>query len=168
MRSFHKTFTNQILIVEYINRFRDIFSSLAYYVVRCSMTKYMNKVEEWSNKKKISSGVYELTTFFLVNVSSDDDFKNFFSKPSRLGLINTPTASLHRFKTLAKSALDITINIPIVSLQLCWRFGESGVAFRCHGSKIYSNSGVIEPDRIRSMGQIYELFDSETESKEMT
>ena len=61
-----------------------------------------------------------------------------FLLPSRLGLKNTPTASLQRGKTPPTSVLDMTLNNLMVRFQQCWSFGECGVPLHCHRSQVHS------------------------------
>ena len=59
--------------------------------------------------------------------------------PSRLGLLNTPTAPLQRGKTpRPMSVLIMTLNNLMVSFQLCWGFGEYGGPLQCHCSQVLS------------------------------
>ena len=54
------------------------------------------------------------------------------SRPCRLRLQNTPTASLQRRKiTPPTNGLDMTLNNLIVRPQ-AWRFGECGIPLHCH------------------------------------
>ena len=64
----------------------------------------------------------------------NSEFKPVELWPSRLGLLNTPTASLQRSKTPTTGVLDMTLNNLMVRFHLCWSFGECGVSRHCHRS----------------------------------
>ena len=82
-------------------------------------------------------------------------FMIFFSAqhlPSRLGMYNTPTASLQRGKTHTMSILDMTLNNLMVKFQQCWSFGECGVPLHCHRSQVHSGPEWLHLIRVQSMG----------------
>ena len=76
---------------------------------------------------------------------------NYLTGASRLGLENKPSASLQRGKTPPTSVLDLTLNNLMVRFKWWWGFGECRAPLYYHRFKVHW-PGVIEPDRVLSMG----------------
>ena len=72
--------------------------------------------------------------------------------PNRLGLQNTPTASLQRGNTPPTSVLHMTLNNLMVRFQQYCSFGECGVPLYCHRSQVHSGSEWLHLIRVLSMG----------------
>ena len=82
--------------------------------------------------------IFFLSFIFFKTYSSFLSAFSLFTWPSRLGLQNTPSASLKRSKTPPTSVLDMTLNNLIVRLQGCWGFEECWVPLHCHRSQVLS------------------------------